>query len=232
MATAMNLRIRVEEEEEEFVISRSVAVLSPTIKTMLDDGAADVITLPSIGSRTFPMIIAYLETHAAVDLSDEEKLNFDSEFASGKDLDFLKKLMIDAYYLKIEGIKGVLAPTMADMLKIQSEKYNYKLLVDQTRAPGWKESTVRNLIKMNWAYVDLQLQQRKRLKEKKEDDLEEQAKRKLLFSLWKEPTVQNLIKMNWAYVDLQLQQHKRLKEKEEDGLEEQAKKKIRFSLKS
>ncbi|KAL3615666.1 hypothetical protein CASFOL_041327 [Castilleja foliolosa] len=170
MATAMNLRIRV--EEEEFVISRSVAALSPTIKTMLDGGVADVITLPNIGSRTFPMIISYLETHAAVDLSDKEKLNFDSEFASGKDLDFLKKLMIDAYYLQIEGIKGVLAPTIADMLKIQSENYNYKSLVDRTRAPGWKESTVRNLIKMNWAYVDLQLCQRKRRKE-----LEEHAKK-------------------------------------------------------
>ncbi|KAL3615667.1 hypothetical protein CASFOL_041328 [Castilleja foliolosa] len=175
MATATNLRIIVEEEEE-FVISRSGAVLSPTIKTMLDGGVSDVITLPNIGRRTFPMIIAYLETHAAVDLSDEEKLNFDSEFASGKDLDFLKKLMIDAYYLKIEGIKGVLAPTIADMLKIQTENYNYKFLVDRTRAPGWKESTVRNLMKMNWAYVDLQLRHRKLLKEK-EQELEEQAKK-------------------------------------------------------
>ncbi|KAL3614693.1 hypothetical protein CASFOL_040455 [Castilleja foliolosa] len=177
-ATKKNLRIRVEEEEE-FVVSRSGAVLSATLKKMLDDGAADVITLPNIGSRTFPMIIAYLETHAAVDLSDEEKLNFDSEFASsGKDMDFLKKLMIDAYYLmKIEGIKGVLAPTLADMLKIEAEEYNCKLVVDNTRTPGWKEATIRSMMKMDWAYVDLQLRQRKRRKDLEE---EEQPKKKLM----------------------------------------------------
>ncbi|KAL3614939.1 hypothetical protein CASFOL_040600 [Castilleja foliolosa] len=162
MATATkNLRLRVEEEEE-FVISRSGAVLSATLKKMLDDGAADVITLPNIGSRTFPMIIAYLETHAAVDLSDEEKCNFDSEFASsGEDMDILKKLMIDAYYLKIEALKGVLAPKLADMLEIESENSNCELEREITRDPRCKEYTVQVYMKMDWAFVDREIRRLK-----------------------------------------------------------------------
>ncbi|KAL3614940.1 hypothetical protein CASFOL_040601 [Castilleja foliolosa] len=161
MATAMNLRIIV--EDEEFVISRSGAILSPTIKTMLHGGVADVITLPNIGSRTFPMIIAYLETHAAVDLSDEEKWNFDSEFTSGKDLDVLKKLMIDAYYLKLEALKRVLAPKLADMFDARSAKSSCKLERDSVQSPGWKEVAVQDLIEMNWAHVDQQIRLRKLL---------------------------------------------------------------------
>ncbi|KAL3630447.1 hypothetical protein CASFOL_023431 [Castilleja foliolosa] len=174
----MNLRIIV--EEEEFVISRSGATLSPTIKTMLGGGAADVITLPNIGSSTFPMIMSYLETHAAVDLSDEEKWNFDNQLASGKDIDFLKKLMIDAYYLKIEGLKGVLAPKLADMLKIRTENSNYPLLRNLIQTPGWKEWTVQNLIKLDWAFLDLQQRCHEHLKELDLldlKDLEEQAKK-------------------------------------------------------
>ncbi|KAL3655942.1 hypothetical protein CASFOL_000338 [Castilleja foliolosa] len=125
-----------------------------------DDDAADVISLSNIGSRTFPMIIAYLETHAA-------------------DMDFLKKLMIDVHYLKTEGLKGILAPKLADLLKIRSEKSKYKWLRDHIQSRGWKEESVRDLMKMNWAFVDLQQRCRKRLKELELDleDMEEQAKK-------------------------------------------------------
>ncbi|KAL3625342.1 hypothetical protein CASFOL_030796 [Castilleja foliolosa] len=161
------LRIRVEKEEE-FVISRSGAALSATInKTLLDNnGAADIITLPNIRSRNFPMIIAYLETHAAVDLSEQEKSNFDSEFASGKDIDFLTELMIDVYNLKIQGLKVVLGPKMADMFKIRSETWDskYKVLRDDVLAPGWKESFVKNILEMDWAFVDLRRRRKRELK--------------------------------------------------------------------
>ncbi|KAL3630100.1 hypothetical protein CASFOL_023084 [Castilleja foliolosa] len=167
MATAMNVRVRV--EEEEFALSRSGATLSRTIRNMLD---GDVITLPNIGSRTFPMIIAYLETHADAFLSDEERWNFDSEFASGKDFEFLRKLMIDAYYLKIEGLKRVLAPKMADMLMILSATWKYKELRDKYQTPGWKESSVRTMLEMDWALVDRQLRRKFEL-----EQLAEQAKK-------------------------------------------------------
>ncbi|KAL3637161.1 hypothetical protein CASFOL_019463 [Castilleja foliolosa] len=171
MAIAMNLKIIV--EEEEFVIARSCATLSRTIRAMLDDGgAADVITLPNIGSRTFPMIMSYLEKHADVYLSDEESWNFDREFASDKDLDILKKLMIDAYYLNIEGLKRVLAPKMADKLKIISATWKYKELRDQFHTPGWKEDLVQSIMEIDWAAEDVRLRRKR-----EQEELEEQAKR-------------------------------------------------------
>ncbi|KAL3624215.1 hypothetical protein CASFOL_033031 [Castilleja foliolosa] len=175
MATATNLRIRV--EDREFVISRSGAALSATLKKMLDDGASDVITLPNIGSLNLSMIISYLETHAAVDLSDEQKRNFDGEFASGKDFGFLKKLMLDAHHLKIEALKGILAPKVADVVKILSEKWIYRDADDEIQAPGWKESFVRTILKMHWAFPDVVEKHRKRVRELLMEDLQEGTKK-------------------------------------------------------
>ncbi|KAL3624146.1 hypothetical protein CASFOL_032962 [Castilleja foliolosa] len=171
---ATNLRIRV--EGDEFVISRSGAALSVTLKKMLDDGASDVITLSNIGSRNLSMIISYLETHAAVDLSDEEKRNFDDDFASGKGFGFLKKLMIDAHNLKIEGLKGVLAPKVADTLKILSDMWVFTDADDEFQTPGWevwKESYVRTILKMDWAFLDLEKHRKRVLME----DLQEDTKK-------------------------------------------------------
>ncbi|KAL3615665.1 hypothetical protein CASFOL_041326 [Castilleja foliolosa] len=170
MASATKLRIRV--EEEEFVISRSAATVSRTIRTMLEDDPADVITLPNIGSRTFPMIISYLEKHANVYLSDEESSNFDNEFASGMDINVLKKLMIDAYYLNIEGLKRVLAPKMADKMKIISATWKYKELRDRYQTPGWKERLVETYMKIDWAAEDVRQRRKRELEE-----MEEQTKK-------------------------------------------------------
>ncbi|KAL3624225.1 hypothetical protein CASFOL_033041 [Castilleja foliolosa] len=175
MATATNLRIRV--EDKEFVISRSGASLSAKLKKMLDDGASDVITLYNIDSRNFSMIISYLETHAAVDLSDEEKRDFDGEFASGKDFYFLKKLMLDAHHLKIEALKGILAPKVADVIKILTEKWIHREGVDAVQAPGWKESCVRGILTMDWAFPDVVEKHRKRVRELLMEDLQEDTKK-------------------------------------------------------
>ncbi|KAL3636293.1 hypothetical protein CASFOL_020840 [Castilleja foliolosa] len=163
-----NRRIRV--EEEEFVISQSGAALSETIRTTLDDDG--VVVLSNIRSRTFPMIIAYLETHAAVDLSDEEKWSFDREFASGMDIDFLEKLIIDAYYLKIQGLIDVLAHKMYDVVKIKSANWTCRSLADEVQTPKWKEQYVRTMTDKDWAAEDVRRRHRKRLK-----DLEEQAEK-------------------------------------------------------
>ncbi|KAL3615668.1 hypothetical protein CASFOL_041329 [Castilleja foliolosa] len=123
------MRIRLEEGEELVISISGGAVLSATIKkkTMLDDG------------------VIYVSN---IDLLDEEKLNFDSEL----DIDFLKKLVIDmTYYLKIEGLKRVLAPKMK--------------IISAT----WKDVVDAAYMKMNWAFVD-QRQHRKL-------EMEEQTKK-------------------------------------------------------
>ncbi|KAL3624216.1 hypothetical protein CASFOL_033032 [Castilleja foliolosa] len=175
MATATNLRIRV--EDKEFVISRSGAALSATLKKMMDDGASDVITLNNIDSRNLSMIISYLETHAAADLSDEEKRNFDGEFASGKDFYFLRKLMLDAHNLKIKALKRVLAPKVADVIKILSENSTNRGEADAVQAPGWKELSVRGILTMDWAFPDVVEKHRKRVRKLLMEDLEKGTKK-------------------------------------------------------
>ncbi|KAL3618415.1 suppressor of kinetochore protein mutant [Castilleja foliolosa] len=170
---AAKLRIRV--EEEVFLISGPAAKLSGTIRTMLEDCDGYLITLPNIGRRTFPMIISYLEKHADVNLTDQERWNFDREFASSEtDLDILRKLMIDAYYLKIETLQRVLAPKMADLLKIYSKSWIYEELRQEFEfeTPGWKEELVETVLEIDWAAEDAVV---RRMHE--QEELEQQAKK-------------------------------------------------------
>ncbi|KAI3458943.1 hypothetical protein Pfo_015606 [Paulownia fortunei] len=102
----------------EFVVSESAAVLSVTIKNMVEDECTgNVIPLPLVDGGTLAMVVTYLNKHAKEGVSDDEKRKFDELFVSGKELGVLFDVVLAANYLNIKDLLDMLCQKIADTIK-------------------------------------------------------------------------------------------------------------------
>ncbi|KAL0458228.1 UNVERIFIED_CONTAM: SKP1-like protein 4 [Sesamum latifolium] len=67
---------------QEFEVPESAAVLSVTIKHILEECELSKIPLPVVDGRTLTRVIGYLTKHTDGGVSDEEKRDFDEEFVT------------------------------------------------------------------------------------------------------------------------------------------------------
>lgn len=113
-----------------FEVREAAALLSQTVRRMIDEGGADAsggdgILLPNVDARTLAKVLEYCNKHApesssaaeaAPPAEGEELERFDREFMH-VDMGTLYKLTTAASYLKIEGLLNLTCKTIADMIR-------------------------------------------------------------------------------------------------------------------
>ncbi|KAM7473604.1 hypothetical protein LguiB_020847 [Lonicera macranthoides] len=110
-------------ENETFEVEEAVAVMSQTIKRMIeDDTSADTsIPIPKVTSKILAKVIEYCKKHVETpesgDEADEDELkSFDADFVK-VDKQTLFDLIIAANYLTIKSLLDLTCQTAADMIK-------------------------------------------------------------------------------------------------------------------
>ncbi|KAK8916086.1 SKP1-like protein 1A [Platanthera zijinensis] len=111
---------------EEFVVDEAVALLSQTIRHMIEDDCAEGIPIPNVNSKILAKVIEYCKKHVECtpstsstgdDKAIEEELKiWDSDFVK-VDQATLFDLILAANYLNIKGLLDLTCQTVADMIK-------------------------------------------------------------------------------------------------------------------
>ncbi|XP_020704428.1 SKP1-like protein 1 [Dendrobium catenatum] len=112
---------------EEFVVDGAVAMLSQTIRHMIEDDCAESgIPLPNVNSKILAKVIEYCKKHVECDPAEasaggdktieEELRSWDSDFVK-VDQATLFDLILAANYLYIKGLLDLTCQTVADMIK-------------------------------------------------------------------------------------------------------------------
>ncbi|KAL1828022.1 hypothetical protein ACET3Z_006434 [Daucus carota] len=115
------LTLKTTEDNEEFVVEESVAIMSNVIKNMVEDGcASSVIPVPRVKGNAMGKIIEFCKKHT--EESDEKVLKeFDAEFLNlGPDA--LYDLMVSANFLEIKVLLDSVTTKVADMIKGKSSE--------------------------------------------------------------------------------------------------------------
>ncbi|GKV17818.1 hypothetical protein SLEP1_g28278 [Rubroshorea leprosula] len=111
-------------DEETFEVDEAVALLSQTIKHMIEDDCADNgIPLPNVTSKILSKVIEYCKKHVEAPKSDDRATPVDDELKAW-DADFVKvdqatlfDLILSANYLNIKDLLDLTCQTVADMIK-------------------------------------------------------------------------------------------------------------------
>ncbi|KAM7469308.1 hypothetical protein LguiA_007491 [Lonicera macranthoides] len=116
MSTGKRIVLR-SSENETFEVEEAVAVMSQTIKRMIeDDTSADTsIPIPKVTSKILAKVIEYCKKHVETPESEELK-SFDADFVK-VDKQALFDLIIAANYLTIKSLLDLTCQTAADMIK-------------------------------------------------------------------------------------------------------------------
>ncbi|GLT91973.1 hypothetical protein SLE2022_098330 [Rubroshorea leprosula] len=109
---------------ETFEVDEAVALLSQTIKHMIEDGCADNgIPLPNVPSKILSKVIEYCKKHVEAPKSDDRATSVADELKAW-DADFVKvdqvtlfDLILAANYLNIKDLLDLTCETVADMIK-------------------------------------------------------------------------------------------------------------------
>ncbi|WOG87995.1 hypothetical protein DCAR_0207228 [Daucus carota subsp. sativus] len=113
------LTLKTTEDNEEFVVEESVAIMSNVIKNMVEDGcASSVIPVPRVKGNAMGKIIEFCKKHT--EESDEKVLKeFDAEFLNlGPDA--LYDLMVVTTKVA-DMIKGKSSEEIRNILKIEND---------------------------------------------------------------------------------------------------------------
>ncbi|GMY05355.1 SKP1-like protein [Fagus crenata] len=119
-----NLTLR-SSDGETFEVEENVAMLSQTIKHMIeDDCAQSVIPVPNVKSQTLTRVIEYCKNHVQ---SSESESESESEALQTWDAEFIEvdqtalcELILAANYLDIKGLLDLTCQTVANMMKGKS----------------------------------------------------------------------------------------------------------------
>nr|GMD80031.1 SKP1-like protein 1A [Ipomoea batatas] len=112
------VRLRANDGEE-FVVAKSVAVLSQTVKFVVEDaglGEDSIIPLLKVDGRTLAKILEYCKVHSATDKTNPEKKEFDKKFADVDQAE-LYDLLTATNYLGISELMEILVQRFAAMIK-------------------------------------------------------------------------------------------------------------------
>ena len=117
------------DEKSEMFISRSAALLSEVVKTMLEeDKEAKEIPLPNVNRKTLTVIIDYLEYHKSNAPAPIEKplkssnmqesvCEWDYRFLSNLDLDSTFAIILAANYMDIKSLLELTCASIASKIK-------------------------------------------------------------------------------------------------------------------
>ncbi|KAM7469309.1 hypothetical protein LguiA_007492 [Lonicera macranthoides] len=143
MSTGKMIVLR-SKENETFEVEEAVAVMSPTIKRMIeDDHSADTsIPLPKITSKILAKVIEYCKKHVETPESEELK-SFDADFVK-VDQQTLFDVIIAAHDLNIKSLVDLTCQTVADMLKgCTPEQISKTFNIENNFAPEEEEQVRR-----------------------------------------------------------------------------------------
>ncbi|KAK4430962.1 SKP1-like protein 1B [Sesamum alatum] len=142
-------------DAEEFDVPESAAMLSVTIKHMVEDGCTmNKIPLPVVDGRTLARVIGYLIKHADGGVSDEEKRDFDEEFVAGVEMSVLFDVVLAANYLNIKGLLDLVCQEIADRMQNKSVRWVRKTFgIDNDFTPE-EEEQIKNEHAWAWEGVD------------------------------------------------------------------------------
>nr|GMD91853.1 SKP1-like protein 1A [Ipomoea batatas] len=116
------VRLRANDGEE-FEVAESVAVLSQTVKFVVEDagglGEDFVIPLLKVDGKTLAKILEYCKVHAEDGKSNAEKKEFDKKFVEVGQAE-VYDLLTAANYLEIRELLDIMIQRVADMIKEKS----------------------------------------------------------------------------------------------------------------
>lgn len=113
-------------DEEIFEVERDVALMSETVKGMLDEVSTDKgIPLPNVTARILALVIEYCKKHVDSSKASGDKPSATAEEElKGWDAGFVKvdqavlfDLILAANYLNIKSLLDLTCQTVADMIK-------------------------------------------------------------------------------------------------------------------
>lgn len=112
MRTSDKVEIKVEE---------SMAILSTTIKNMVEDNCASNVIPVQVDSITLSKVIEYCSKHVNENSANEDEKEalkeFDAGFARDQGTNMLYHLLMASNYLEIPGLLELIAQQIADRMK-------------------------------------------------------------------------------------------------------------------
>ncbi|KAL8051610.1 hypothetical protein ABFX02_06G159600 [Erythranthe guttata] len=140
---------------EIFEVPETVAVLSVTIRNMVEDGCAGgIIPLEEVDAETLSWVITYLKKHAALldPSSKTEKDELGAEFFSDKEFNSLLAIVNAANYLNIEELQDASTEQIAKFIRNKGVPAVRKLFgVENDYTPEEEEALRRE---HQWAHED------------------------------------------------------------------------------
>ncbi|KAL7148161.1 hypothetical protein ABFS83_06G159700 [Erythranthe nasuta] len=142
-------------EGEIFEVPETVAVLSVTIRNIVEDGCASgVIPLEEVDAETLSWVITYFKKHAALldPSSETEKDELDAEFFSDKDFNSLLAIVNAANYLNVTELQDASTKQIANFIRNKGVPAVRKLFgVENDYTPEEEEALRRE---HQWAHED------------------------------------------------------------------------------
>ncbi|KAK4486655.1 hypothetical protein RD792_006713 [Penstemon davidsonii] len=106
---------------QEFLISKNAAILSETIKAMVEeDDSSSVFPLAVVDSKTLADVITFLNKRVDCGDDDDKKKSCNDDFIAGKEWKDFCNLVLAANYLDVKDLLDIICEKMADMMKDKS----------------------------------------------------------------------------------------------------------------
>lgn len=116
-------------DNEIFNVEKGMAVMSTTIKNIVEDtGAYDVIQSVNIDAHILGIMIQWCKKHAKGENSKEQLKVWDAEFVEVLDLDVLIDLIDAAYNLSIEELLDQSLQRLVDIITENTDEEIWQML--------------------------------------------------------------------------------------------------------
>ncbi|KAL3838300.1 hypothetical protein ACJIZ3_022891 [Penstemon smallii] len=137
---------------QDFIISKKAAILSETIKAMVEeDDSSSVFPLSVVDSKTLADVVTFLNMRVDCSDDDDKKKTCEEEFIAGKD-DFhdLFNLLLAVNYLDVKDLLDIICKKIADMMVGKSPEWVRKAFSIENDFLPEEEERVRE--EHAWAY--------------------------------------------------------------------------------
>ncbi|KAK4480346.1 hypothetical protein RD792_013417 [Penstemon davidsonii] len=136
----------------DFIISKNAAILSETIKAMVEeDDSSSIFPLSIVDSKTLADVVTFLNMRVDCGDDDDKKKSCDEEFMAGKDdMKDLFNHLLAANYLDIKDLLDIICKKIADMMQGNSPEWVRKAFSIENDFLPEEEEKVRE--EHAWAY--------------------------------------------------------------------------------
>ncbi|EYU39628.1 hypothetical protein ABFS82_06G187300 [Erythranthe guttata] len=108
-------------DDELFSVAESAAILSVTIRNMVEDGCAGgVIPLDNVDGKTLASVITYMNGISAIPADEEKKKSYRDKFLSDKDFETLADMVLAANYLNMSCLMDAVSAKIAQVMEKKS----------------------------------------------------------------------------------------------------------------